>query len=59
MKEVFVDPTVVSPRELTLNEMSEITGGVAPGVVIWVTSCGEPLAGGVALAVVTVVEKLP
>ena len=58
MNKVFVDPVVVSPRELTVNEMSEITGGVAPIAVVWVTSCGEMLAGGIVVTGVTVVDYI-
>lgn len=58
-KPVFIDPSVVSPRELSSDEMNQIAGGAIPiAAVIWVTSCGEMLAGGVALAVVTIVDKV-
>jgi lactobin A/cerein 7B family class IIb bacteriocin len=58
-KPVFIDPSVVSPRELSSDEMNQIAGGAIPiAAVIWVTSCGEMLAGGVALAIATVVDKV-
>jgi len=58
MENVFVDPVAISPRELTLDEMNQLTGGVAPVAVVWVTSCGEMLAGGVAITIITGVEAV-
>ena len=55
---IFIDPTPITPYELTVNEMGQIYGGVAemlaPGVVIWVAECSYGLAGVVTGAVLAI-----
>lgn len=53
-KDIFIDPSPVTPRDLNHLEMSQIQGGFAP--IVWVTTCFENFAAGVTLTIVTVVS---
>jgi len=52
--EIFIDPSVVGPRELNSDEMSDLSGASLP--VVWATFCGEGLASTVTVAAITLID---
>jgi len=52
----FIDPSVVTPRELGNAEMSDLSGGFILTVAVWATACGYPLAIGVVATASTIVK---
>jgi len=52
--EIFIDPSVVGPRELNADEMSDLSGAGLP--VVWATFCGEGLASAATVAAITLID---
>lgn len=43
MKRIFIDPSVVTARELTLLESNDEVGGALPLIVVAIVRCGGAL----------------
>lgn len=51
---IFIDPSVVGPRELNTDEMSDLSGAGLP--VVWATFCGEGLASSVTVIAISIID---
>jgi hypothetical protein len=56
MHKIFVDPSIVGPRELDSKGMSDLSGAGAAAPVLFATACGEGLAALVAVGIDTVID---